>query len=155
MAARIEHLVTSATVSLDGGTWDVDNNVWIVGDDEAVIVIDAAHDAEAIRAAVGDRRLRGIGCTHGHDDHMDAAPALADSTGCADPDPPRRPAAVETHHPDRNPDGYLTDMRRISVADFELTVLHTPGHTAPRPHISTSGSTGGTESAERDLLSGL
>src|SRR5205823_2908226 len=29
MTARIEHLVTSGTFSLDGGTWDVDNNVWI------------------------------------------------------------------------------------------------------------------------------
>ncbi|MGW1787303.1 hypothetical protein ACWCQQ_50980, partial [Streptomyces sp. NPDC002143] len=34
MVARIEHLVTSGTFSLDGGTWDVENNVWIVGDDE-------------------------------------------------------------------------------------------------------------------------
>ena len=29
----VDHLVTSGTFSLDGGTWDVDNNVWIVGDD--------------------------------------------------------------------------------------------------------------------------
>ncbi|MEU1703769.1 MBL fold metallo-hydrolase, partial [Streptomyces pseudogriseolus] len=28
-AARIERLVTSGQFSLDGGTWDVDNNVWI------------------------------------------------------------------------------------------------------------------------------
>ena len=28
---RIEQLVTSGTFSLDGGSWDVDNNVWIVG----------------------------------------------------------------------------------------------------------------------------
>ena len=48
MAARIERLVTSGQFSLDGGTWDVDNNVWIVGDDTEVIVIDAAHDASAI-----------------------------------------------------------------------------------------------------------
>ncbi len=31
MTARIERLVTSGRFSLDGGTWDVDNNVWIVG----------------------------------------------------------------------------------------------------------------------------
>lgn len=52
MAVRIDHLVTSGTFSLDGGTWDVDNNVWIVGDDEEAIVIDAAHDADAIVAAL-------------------------------------------------------------------------------------------------------
>ena len=34
MAARIDRVVTSGTFSLDGGTWEVDNNVWLVGDDE-------------------------------------------------------------------------------------------------------------------------
>ena len=29
----VDHVVTSGTFSLDGGTWDVDNNVWIVGDE--------------------------------------------------------------------------------------------------------------------------
>ncbi|MGW0842392.1 MBL fold metallo-hydrolase [Streptomyces sp. NPDC002787] len=126
---RVDRLVTSGTFSLDGGTWEVDNNVWIVGDDHEVVVIDAAHDAEAVVAAVGDRRVTAIVCTHGHDDHIDAAPALADATG----------APILIHlddrllwkhtHPDRDPDGYLSDMRRITVAGTELTVLHTPGHT--------------------------
>lgn len=40
-AVRIDHLVTSGTFSLDGSTWDVDNNFWIVGDDTEAIVIDA------------------------------------------------------------------------------------------------------------------
>ena len=69
MAARTEHLVTSGTFSLDGGTWDVDNNVWLVGDDDEVLVIDAAHDAEAIARAVGSRRLVAIVCTHAHTGH--------------------------------------------------------------------------------------
>ncbi|GAA2569864.1 hypothetical protein GCM10010304_04690 [Streptomyces roseoviolaceus] len=42
----------------------VDNNVWIVGDDAEAIVIDAAHDAEAMARALGDRVLRAIVCTH-------------------------------------------------------------------------------------------
>ncbi|NED90597.1 MBL fold metallo-hydrolase, partial [Streptomyces sp. SID11233] len=58
----------------------VDNNVWLVGDDEEVLVIDAAHDAEAIARAVGNRRVVAIVCTHAHDDHIDAAPALAEVT---------------------------------------------------------------------------
>jgi hypothetical protein len=41
----------------------VDNNVWLVGDERDVIVVDAAHDAEAIATAVGDRRVLGIVCT--------------------------------------------------------------------------------------------
>ncbi len=125
----IDLVVTSGTFSLDGGTWAVDNNVWIVGDAREAVVIDAAHDADAIAAAVGDRRLTAIVCTHAHNDHINAAPALAEATG----------APVLVHlddrllwkhtHPDRAPDGYLSDNRRIQVAGTELRVLHTPGHT--------------------------
>ncbi|MFI8184989.1 MBL fold metallo-hydrolase [Actinacidiphila glaucinigra] len=128
MAARIDHLVTSGTFALDGGTWDVDNNVWIVGDDTEAIVVDAAHDADAIAAALGGRRLVAIVSTHAHNDHIDAAPALAARTG----------APILLHgddlplwkrtHPERSPDGELTDGQVITVAGTELTVLHTPGH---------------------------
>ncbi|HEX2290214.1 MAG TPA: MBL fold metallo-hydrolase, partial [Pseudonocardiaceae bacterium] len=73
----IDRVVTSGTFSLDGETWEVDNNVWLIGDDREVIIVDAAHDAEAIAAAVGDRQVLGIVCTHAHDDHVSAAPDLA------------------------------------------------------------------------------
>ena len=59
-SARIEQLVTSGTFDLDGGSWEVDNNVWIVGDEAECAVIDAPHDAAAIQAAVGSRRLAAI-----------------------------------------------------------------------------------------------
>lgn len=128
MAARIDHLVTSGTFSLDGGTWDVDNNVWIVGDDHEAIVIDAAHDADAVAAAVGDRRLLAIVCTHAHDDHVNAAPALASRTGAPVLLHPADRPLWERTHPDRAPDGELTDGQVLRVAGIELTVLHTPGH---------------------------
>jgi glyoxylase-like metal-dependent hydrolase (beta-lactamase superfamily II) len=127
-AARVEHLVTSGTFSLDGGTWDVDNNVWLVGDDSEVLVIDAAHDADAIAAAVGDRRLVAIVCTHAHDDHIDAAPALAARTGAPILLHPADTELWKRTHPDRAPDAELADGGRLSVAGVELTVLHTPGH---------------------------
>ncbi|WP_299532045.1 MBL fold metallo-hydrolase [uncultured Streptomyces sp.] len=126
---RIERLVTSGVFTLDDGTWNVDNNVWIVGDDHDAVVIDAAHDADAIAEAVGDRRLIAIVCTHAHNDHVNAAPALAAATG----------APILLHlddrvlwkhtHPERDPDGYLSDNQRIKVAGTQLRVLHTPGHT--------------------------
>ncbi len=126
--ARIDHLVTSGTFSLDGGTWDVDNNVWIVGDDAEALVIDAAHDADAIAAAVGDRRLTAIVCTHAHDDHIDAAPALAARYGAPVLLHPDDRVLWDMTHPDRAPDSGLADGQTLTVAGTELTVLHTPGH---------------------------
>ncbi|MCS0636084.1 MBL fold metallo-hydrolase [Streptomyces sp. LP05-1] len=128
MAARVDHLVTSGTFSLDGGTWDVDNNVWIVGDDSEAIVIDAAHDADAILTALNGRTLRAIVCTHAHDDHIDAAPALADATGAPVLLHPEDLPLWRLTHPDRSPDGELADGQVLTVAGTELTVLHTPGH---------------------------
>lgn len=125
---RIEKVVTSGTFSLDGGTWDVDNNVWIVGDDAECVIIDAAHDAKAISAAVGDRRLTHILCTHGHDDHIDAVRDLVEL----------HPGAKVLLHPaDRMlwdriiatpPHGDLADGQEITVGGETLKVLHTPGH---------------------------
>ena len=128
MVARIEHLVTSGTFSLDGGTWDVDNNMWLVGDDREVVVIDAAHDAEAIRRAVGSRTLVAIVCTHAHNDHVDAAPALAEATGAPILLHPDDRVLWDMTHPDRAPDGELADGQRLVVAGVELEVRHTPGH---------------------------
>ena len=128
MAARIEHLVTAGQFTLDGGTWDVDNNVWIVGDDTEAIVIDAAHDAEAIAEALGGRTLRAIVCTHAHNDHIDAAPALAAATGAPILLHPDDLPLWKQTHPERSPDGELADGQTITVGGAELTVLHTPGH---------------------------
>ncbi|MCH0558529.1 MBL fold metallo-hydrolase [Streptomyces sp. MUM 16J] len=128
MAAHIERLVTTGQFSLDGGTWDVDNNVWLVGDDHEVVVIDAAHDAEAIVRAVGDRHLAAIVCTHAHNDHVNAAPALADRTGAVIWLHPDDLPLWKLTHPDRAPDRHLADGQVIEVAGIDLTVLHTPGH---------------------------
>ncbi|MGW1105456.1 MBL fold metallo-hydrolase [Streptomyces sp. NPDC002540] len=128
MAARIDHLVTSGTFALDGGEWDVDNNVWIVGDDSEAIVIDAAHDAAAIESALNGRTLRAIVCTHAHNDHIDAAPALADATGAPILLHPDDLPLWQQTHPDRAPDGELADGQELEIAGTTLRVLHTPGH---------------------------
>ena len=81
MNARVDHALVSGTFSLDGETHDVDNNVWVIGDDEQCIVIDAPHDVDAIMKVVAGRAVKAIVCTHAHDDHVRVAPALREATG--------------------------------------------------------------------------
>ncbi|MFC8196911.1 MBL fold metallo-hydrolase [Streptomyces sp. NPDC060006] len=126
---RVERVVTSGTFSLDGETFDVDNNVWLVGDDEEVLIVDAAHDAQTIREAVADRRVTAIVCTHAHDDHIDAAAELAELTGAPVLLHPDDLELWSATHPGRTPDGELKDGQRIAVAGIELQVIHNPGHT--------------------------
>ncbi|MFC4127019.1 MBL fold metallo-hydrolase [Nocardia rhizosphaerae] len=127
MSARIDRVVTSGTFSLDGGTWDVDNNVWLIGDDAEVLVVDAAHDADAIAAAVGTRRVTAILCTHGHNDHVTAAPALAERLDAPILLHPGDDPLWRMTHPDT---AYrsLADTTRITVAGTDIDILHTPGH---------------------------
>lgn len=127
MSARIERLVTSGTFSLDGGTWDVDNNVWIVGDDSEVIVIDPAHDAAAVAKAVDGRAVKMILLTHGHDDHVRAAretARLLDAPIRLHPDDRMLWDAVH----EEAPDAQIADGDVFEVAGVELSAQHTPGH---------------------------
>lgn len=128
------------------GGMPIANNVWIVGDTESALIIDASHDAEAIVAAVGDRDPLGILLTHGHEDHVNAAVELAD---VLDTHLYLHPADLflwDQMHPNRRPDFELAHGASFSVAGTELVTLHTPGH--------TPGSVCFLMSAERTLLSG-
>ncbi|MBW0272690.1 Zn-dependent hydrolase [Nocardia sp. MH4] len=127
MSARIEKVVTSGTFALDGGTWDVDNNVWLIGDDTEVLVVDAAHDADAIAAAVGARHVTAILCTHGHNDHVTVAPELSQRLDAPVLLHPGDEPLWRMTHPDA---AYrsLADIDRITVAGTDIDLLHTPGH---------------------------
>ena len=127
MSAAIEHLVTSGVFSLDGQDFDVDNNVWVVGDEDEVIVVDPAHDAGAIISAIGGRRVVAIVCTHGHNDHITAAPDVAAATGADIHLHPDDRMLWDVVHPgvETSP---LADGDVITVAGTDLRVLHTPGH---------------------------
>jgi glyoxylase-like metal-dependent hydrolase (beta-lactamase superfamily II) len=128
VTARIDKVVISGVFSLDGQDFDVDNNVWLVGDDDEVIVIDAPHDAAPIVEAVAGRKVRAIVLTHGHNDHITAAVALRDAVDAPIWFHPADRMLWDVVHPDVAPDRELADHARFEVAGTTLEALHTPGH---------------------------
>jgi glyoxylase-like metal-dependent hydrolase (beta-lactamase superfamily II) len=128
VTVRVDHGITSGTFSLDGKTYDVDNNVWLIGDDKECIVFDAPHDADAIARLVGDRTLLAIACTHAHDDHVRVAPELADRLHAPILLHPGDLPLWELTHPDRAPDSDLADGMSLTVGGVDVEVVHTPGH---------------------------
>lgn len=116
MSADIEQVSSSA------------GNTWLVGDEEEVIVIDPGTDAAPVLAAVGEREVLAVICTHGHASHVAAAIEVAD----------RDEAPVALHpldrvlwrevFPDDTAEIEMADGGLFEVADIQLEVLHTPGH---------------------------
>jgi glyoxylase-like metal-dependent hydrolase (beta-lactamase superfamily II) len=127
---RVDLVSTIASRDYPGeGIVQVQNNVWIVGGDDEVVVIDASHDPAPIVDAVGGRRVLAIACTHGHWDHVDAAfdvQAAVDAPILMHP--ADRPVWDRTHA-DRQPDGPLDEGALLVADGLELRVIHTPGHT--------------------------
>lgn len=128
MPATIERVITSGVFSLDGEDFDVDNNVWLVGDEYEVLVIDAAHDARPILAAIGGRDVRGIVLTHGHNDHVNAARDLWDATRAPIYLHPGDRMLWDVVYPQVEPDREIADGDTFSVAGTTLRVIATPGH---------------------------
>jgi glyoxylase-like metal-dependent hydrolase (beta-lactamase superfamily II) len=106
-----------------------DGTAWIVGDDEEVIVIDPGDDADGVLEAVGDREILAVICTHGHASHVAAAVGVAER----DEAPVALHPADRSHWRDVYPDGDadidMADGGRFDVADVQLEVVHTAGHT--------------------------
>jgi len=128
MAVRIEHLTTAGTFSLDGETHQVENNVWLVGDDVEVIVIDAPHELQPILDAIAGRRVVAILCTHGHDDHVTVAPELGAATGAPVLLHPLDRMLWDVAHPGTAPTGPLAEGDALHVAGVAVEVMLTPGH---------------------------
>lgn len=121
----------------------MDNNCYIVsaGREEGApaLVVDPAGDADAIMKALGWLKLEYIVCTHNHNDHLVALPALQKATG----------AQVVAHAADAKliesgQGGYFGDWDAVApvhvdrlvkdgdtvvLGSLKFKVIHTPGHT--------------------------
>lgn len=123
----IEKLVTSGKFRLDGGEWDVDNNVYLIGTGHEVIIVDPSHDAQAIYDSVGERTVLFVLLTHAHNDHCELAPEVAHHYGVDVYLHPDDQVLWEESNGDA-PFIPLADGHTFSVAGQTVKVIHTPGH---------------------------
>jgi glyoxylase-like metal-dependent hydrolase (beta-lactamase superfamily II) len=126
MDARIERVENPAVAENDD-IEDAEANVWVIGDDEEVIVIDPGEDSAAVLEVVGDREVVAVICTHGHPAHVAAAFEVAE----------RDEAPVALHRADKlqwrmahdeDPEIEMDHGGTFEVADVSIEVIHTPGH---------------------------
>ena len=123
---------------------------YLVGTDREVAVIDPGPDEDdhvaALVEAIGNAKVVAICCTHTHRDHSPAAATLAQITGahiygCSPlsmtDDGPRMDASFDTGY---QPDGVMEDSDTIGGDGWELTAVHTPGHTSNHLCYALNGS---------------
>ena len=119
-------------------------NCFIIGCEKSKegVVVDPGGDADRIIAAVSRLGLRisRVINTHGHFDHVGGNGEVLKRTGAKllihelDAQFLSRAADVATRfgttaENSPQPDGFLEDGMTISVGDYRMEVLHTPGHT--------------------------
>lgn len=126
---QVTCVTTQGTITVDGVDHPLENNVWIIGDELEAIVIDPAHDAEVVAAAVGERRVPAILLSHGHNDHIGRARDFSALVGAPTYLHPADLDLWQLSHPGTTPDRQLADGDRFTVGDVTIQVLHTPGHT--------------------------
>ena len=128
MSVRIERVVTAGVLTLNGNNIGIENNIWLIGDDAEVLVIDASHDASAIVDRIGSRHVSALLITHGHSDHINVAAEVISATGA-----PVRLHAEDRMLWDRLHPGIvpqtLYDGQALDIAGTAVTVIHAPGHT--------------------------
>ncbi len=106
-----------SAMTLDG------TNTWVIGQAEAVLVVDPGPDDDAhlkrVAEHLADRRVEAILLTHGHHDHSGGARKFAEMVGA-----PVR--ALDPRH--RLGEEGLGDGDVLTAGGLELRVVGTPGH---------------------------
>jgi glyoxylase-like metal-dependent hydrolase (beta-lactamase superfamily II) len=129
MEARIERVWTPRIAERESGADAAECNGWIIGDDEEVIVIDPGEDAAGVLEMVGDREILAVICTHGHASHVAAAVEVAERDEAPVALHPADRLHWRAEYPDVDAEIEMGDGGLFDVADVQLEVIHTPGHT--------------------------
>ena len=125
------HIISETSFAGDGFTVSrvvvgpIDNNVYLIRDDASGhgIIVDAADDPEAIITLAEESTIDQVVTTHGHWDHHQAIPEVADRLGVS--------AGL---HPDDLPlAGKPFDVEleegTFVLGTTKIEIIHTPGHT--------------------------
>ncbi|WP_017585218.1 MBL fold metallo-hydrolase [Nocardiopsis ganjiahuensis] len=123
---------TAGTFEFDGEKFDVINNTWIIeADKDGVVIIDPAHDAEAIMEAVGDREVYLVACTNAYSTHIGAALAIAQETEADIALHPREMRAWRRiHGAEHRPEIDVEGEGALDIGDLHIDVLALPGTTS-------------------------
>ena len=113
----------------------IDNNAYLVRDDATGrgIVIDAAAEPESIASLAQGTEIDQILTTHGHWDHHQAIPEIANTLGIRAGLHPADAAVT-----DKSFDFEIT-QGPIVIGETVATVVHTPGHTPGSVCIKLDG----------------
>ncbi|WIY83333.1 MBL fold metallo-hydrolase [Propionimicrobium sp. PCR01-08-3] len=129
MSIRVDHAIAEGTFSLDGETYDVENNVWVLGDETQCVVFDAPHSIDAVRDLVGERECIGMLLTHAHDDHIRYVPDLAAVFDAPVLLNPADKPVWDLTLPGIEWDDDIADGDTFTVGGAEIRAIVTPGHT--------------------------
>ncbi|MUL39838.1 MBL fold metallo-hydrolase [Streptomonospora sp. PA3] len=128
----VQRVRTVGVLKAEDQEVDVVSNTWIVdADGEGVVVIDPAHDAEAIKEAIGDREVYLVACTNGYNTHIAAAIEVAERD--------EAPIALHrrelrawrrVHGAEHRPDLEIEGGGALKAGDIEIDILPVPGTSA-------------------------
>ena len=139
VAQAIDPLVTRVLAPNPSPFTYTGTQTYLVGTRELAVIDPGPNDPQhldALREAIGGRKVAAILCTHTHRDHSPAAAPLKVATGapivgCAplsmEDAGPRADAAFDTGYA---PDRVLGDGESVSGEGWTLTAVATPGHTS-------------------------
>ena len=125
----ITRVRTAGTFEFGDEKFEIVSNTWIVqADEDGVVVIDPAHDAEAILEAIGERDIYLVACTNGYTPHIESAIKVAEEADAPVALHPREMRAWRRHHgAERRPEIEVEGEGALDVGDLHIDVLGLPG----------------------------